>query len=136
MVGRTAAALFVDGRYIVQAPTQVDTRIFEVLQVPQAKLGDWLGKASEEPAAWSASIPGCIRPSSIEELAKALAAKGIKLKALAQQPVDRVWGRARPAPPQGAVIPHPLKYAGKPAEREDRRAAGDAAQGRARTPSS
>ena len=27
-----------------------------------------------------------------------------------------MWGKQRPAPPQGAVVPHPLKYAGKPAE--------------------
>jgi Xaa-Pro aminopeptidase len=38
VVGRAAAALLVDGRYVVQAPAQVDTRTFEVLQVPQAKL--------------------------------------------------------------------------------------------------
>src|SRR6476661_3368226 len=44
VVGRTAAALFVDGRYVVQAPSQVDTRTFEVLQIPQAKLAEWLGK--------------------------------------------------------------------------------------------
>jgi Xaa-Pro aminopeptidase len=31
VVGRTAAALFVDGRYVVQAPRQVDTRTFEML---------------------------------------------------------------------------------------------------------
>jgi Xaa-Pro aminopeptidase len=30
--------------------------------------------------------------------------------------VDTLWGRARPPPPQGAIIPHALKYAGKSAE--------------------
>src|SRR5256885_10120870 len=44
VVARTAAALFVDGRYITQAPTQVDTRIFEVSQIPDAKVSDWLGQ--------------------------------------------------------------------------------------------
>ena len=44
VVGRIAAALFVDGRYVVQAPGQVDMRTFEVLQIPQAKLDEWLGK--------------------------------------------------------------------------------------------
>src|SRR5688500_11900424 len=42
VVAREAAALFVDGRYVVQAPQQVDTGMLEVLQVPQAKLDDWL----------------------------------------------------------------------------------------------
>ena len=42
--------------------------------------------------------------------------KRIKLKALAKNPVDRIWGKQRPAPPRGAVVPHPLKHAGKSAE--------------------
>ena len=54
----------------------------------------------------------------IEELAKSLKPKGIKLKPLATNPVDRVWGRERPAPPQGAVIAHAMKYAGKAAEQK------------------
>src|SRR5262245_25397063 len=41
VVARQSAALIVDGRYILQAPRQVDTEIFEVLQVGRAKVGDW-----------------------------------------------------------------------------------------------
>src|SRR5262245_59636885 len=37
VVGRRTAALLVDGRYILQAPRQVDTKVFEVLQTPGAK---------------------------------------------------------------------------------------------------
>src|SRR5215510_15222053 len=44
IVARTGAALFVDGRYILQAPRQVDTGIFEVLQVGKAKPAEWLAK--------------------------------------------------------------------------------------------
>src|SRR5512145_2409561 len=44
VVARRTAALLVDGRYILQAPGQVDTKIFEVQQVPAAKLSDWIGK--------------------------------------------------------------------------------------------
>ena len=55
----------------------------------------------------------------IEELAKALEPKGIKLKPLARNPVDRVWGtRAPGAAARRPSIPHPLKYAGKPAEQK------------------
>ena len=38
VVARKAAALFVDGRYILQAPKQVDTDLFEILQIPAAKI--------------------------------------------------------------------------------------------------
>jgi Xaa-Pro aminopeptidase len=117
VVGRTAAALFVDGRYVVQAPSQVDTHTFGVLQVPQAKLDEWLaehlkagGVVGFDPKLHTAAM--------IEELAKALQPNGIKLKALAKNPVDQVWGRERPSPARGAVIPQAMKYAGSAAEQK------------------
>jgi Xaa-Pro aminopeptidase len=115
VVARTSAALFVDGRYILQAPRQVDTGIFEVLQVGQAKVGEWLAKALK-PGAVVGFDPRLHGPAGVDELAEELAPKRIKLKPLASNPVDRLWGKARPAPPQGAVTVHPLKYAGKSAE--------------------
>ena len=117
VVGRAAAALFVDGRYVVQAPAQVDTRTFDVLQIPQAKLDEWLAKHLKAGGVVGFD-PKLHTAAAIEDLVKALKPKGIKLKPLGANPVDRVWGRERPAAPQGAVIPHPLKYAGKAAEQK------------------
>ena len=37
-----AAALFVDGRYTLQARAQTDPELFEVLQTPEAKPSAWL----------------------------------------------------------------------------------------------
>ena len=115
VVGGKAAALFVDGRYILQAPRQVDTRIFEVLQIPAAKASDWLGKHLK-PGAVLGFDPKLHTPGAIDELTKELEAGRIKLKPLPRNLVDRVWGRARPGPPQGRVAPHALEYAGKPAK--------------------
>src|SRR5688572_29629104 len=42
VVLKDAAALFVDGRYTLQARAQVDTPLFEVLQTPEAKVSAWL----------------------------------------------------------------------------------------------
>jgi Xaa-Pro aminopeptidase len=114
VVARKAAALFVDGRYILQAPKQVDTSLFEVLQIPEAKLADWLGKHLKAGAVVGFD-PWLHAPSSMDELEKDLQGKRIKLKALGRNLVDRVWGRARPAPPREPVVPHPLRHAGKPA---------------------
>jgi Xaa-Pro aminopeptidase len=114
-VARKSAALFVDGRYILQAPEQVDTGIFEVLQVPAAKVSDWLGKTLK-PGAVVGFDPWLHAPGAVDDLAGELEAKRIKLKPLSRNPVDRVWGRKRPKPPQGMVVPHALKYAGKSAE--------------------
>ena len=117
VVGRSAAVLFVDGRYVVQAPTQVDTRIFEVLQIPQNKLHEWLGKHVKS-GGLVGFDPRLHTAAMIEDLANALKPKGIKLRAISGNPVDRAWGRERPPPPLGPVIPHPLKYAGRAAERK------------------
>jgi Xaa-Pro aminopeptidase len=102
---------------VVQAPAQVDTRTFEVLQVPQAKLEDWIGKHLKAGGVVGFD-PKLHTAAMIEDLAKTLKPKGIKLKALAANPVDRIWGRERPAQPKGAVIPQAMKYAGKSAEQK------------------
>src|SRR5215510_13518754 len=86
VVARTAAALFVDGRYIAQAPSQVDTNIFEVLQVPDARLSDWLAKHLRAGASVGFD-PWLHTAQAIEDLEKPLAPKGIKLKALKRNPV-------------------------------------------------
>ena len=36
------AALLVDGRYVLQAPQQVDTECFEIVPVLETRLQDWL----------------------------------------------------------------------------------------------
>ena len=117
VVARSSAALFVDGRYITQAPAQVDTSIFEVLQIPDAKLSEWLSRHLKAGAVVGFD-PWLHTAATLEEWAKLLEPRGIKLKALPKNPVDQVWGRERPAPPRGVVIPHPTRYAGKPAEQK------------------
>jgi Xaa-Pro aminopeptidase len=115
VIARKAAALFVDGRYILQAPRQVDAGSFEVQQIPQAKPSEWIAKHLK-PGAVLGYDPRLHAPAWLEDLAKGFEAKGIKLKALSRNPVDLAWGKQRPPPPQGAVVPHSLRYAGKAAE--------------------
>jgi Xaa-Pro aminopeptidase len=118
VVARTAAALFVDGRYVVQAPAQVDGRIFEVLQVPEAKLEDWLGKHLKAGDVVGFD-PRLHTQAMIEDLAKGLGGKGIELLAVrGENLVDQAWGSARPDPPVGPILVHPMRYAGKAAEQK------------------
>jgi Xaa-Pro aminopeptidase len=114
VVAAGAGALFVDGRYIVQARQQVDAGAFEILQLPTARLEDWLATHLAAGAVVGAD-PRLHTASMLEGLAAAMKAKGIALKLPARNLVDRVW-RQRPAPPEGPVMPHALRYAGKPAE--------------------
>jgi Xaa-Pro aminopeptidase len=117
IVARKTAALFVDGRYILQAPQQVDIAMFEILQIPAAKASDWIARHLK-PGNSLGYDPRLLTPAMLDDLAKALDANRIKLKPLPRNPIDQVWGRERPAPPHGAIAPHPLKYAGKAADQK------------------
>ena len=108
VVARTAAALFVDGRYITQAPTQVDTRTFEVLQIPDAKLSDWLGKHLKAGAVVGFD-PWLHTAAMIEELEQVAGAQGHQAQGAAQEsrrphlgaraPGAAAGRRRRPTPP-------------------------------------
>src|ERR1700730_2723532 len=65
------AALFVDGRYRVQARQQVDSRAFEILELPAARLEEWLGRHLLAGAVVGADAR-LHTASMVEELAKAL----------------------------------------------------------------
>lgn len=109
-----SAALFVDGRYVVQAPAQVDTASFDVLQIPQNKLQDWLIKTLQ-PGATVGFDPWLHTINQIEQLHRALQAKDISLKPVAKNPVDLAWGADRPKPPKAPVEVQPLRLAGQSA---------------------
>ena len=111
VVGAKHAAMFVDGRYTTQARMEVDTAIFEIQQIPEAKLAEWIG-AKLPKGAVVGFDPWLHTIGEIERLETALAAQGAKLKPLGSNPVDKVWGRARPKPPKGAIVPHELAHAG------------------------
>ncbi|HLH89735.1 MAG TPA: aminopeptidase P family protein [Xanthobacteraceae bacterium] len=107
------AALFVDGRYTLQAPEQVDTAVFEIVNIADTPPDQWIEKTLHEGQKlgfdpWLHTIEGA------ERLAKACAAAGAHLVAVEHNPLDAVW-TDRPPPPRGAVVLHDEKYAGEPA---------------------
>jgi Xaa-Pro aminopeptidase len=115
VIGAKKAALFVDGRYTLQAADQVDTGVLTVLEVPGASLDDWLTQNLASGAVvgfdpWLHTI------ASIEALERRLAAKDIKLKPVARNLVDIVWGAERPDAPAAPVVVQPLALAGQAAE--------------------
>ncbi len=115
VIATRKAALFVDGRYRVQARQQTDIRLFEIRSVPDETLSDWLIETLGEGDAvgfdpWLHSI------DEIELLGAKLKLKGISLKALARNPIDRLWGVEQPPPPANPIIIQPLTRAGRKAE--------------------
>jgi Xaa-Pro aminopeptidase len=115
IIARRSAALFVDGRYTVQSRQQVDTSTFEILQVPEAKVSDWLSSKLARGAVVGFD-PRLHTIAETEQRRLDLAPKGIKLRAVRANLVDRVWGASRPKPPAGLVTPQPMTFAGRTAE--------------------
>lgn len=117
VVGGTQAALFVDGRYTLQAATQVDKGTFEILQVPENEPADWLA-AKIKKGGVVGFDPWLHTSAWVARTRQLLDKHGIRLKPLGRNPLDAIWGAERPAPPLGPVTVHPLKFAGKPAEQK------------------
>lgn len=105
------AALFVDGRYTVQAPQQVNTDIFEVLETPHSTASGWLIDHVSE-GAHIGFDPKLHTIDSVNQLTKKLDAKNIKLVPVPYNPIDKIW-EDRPASPLGPIKPHPAKYSGQ-----------------------
>ncbi len=116
IVGTKAAALFVDGRYTLQAPGQADTSVFDILQAPRNKLSDWLKKHLKKGETLGYD-PRLHTIRAVERLEKALEETGVKLSPIEDNLVDAIW-KDRPAPPRKAVSLHPIKFAGEPAAKK------------------
>ena len=105
------AALFVDGRYTLQAAEQVDTSVFTIVHIAETSPARWLeanliAGAKLGYDAWLHTVDGA------ERLARACANAGATLVPTEPNPVDAIW-TDRPAPPLGPVSLHDLRYAGE-----------------------
>ncbi len=106
------AALFIDGRYTLQARDQVDLGLFEIRDLVEGGVPAYL--QSEAKAGWTIGYdPKLHSPEALERLRAATAKAGAALKPVASNPLDNAWGAARPAQPKAAVVPHPLEFSGE-----------------------
>ncbi|MEH3120080.1 MAG: aminopeptidase P family protein [Methylorubrum populi] len=106
-----AAALFVDGRYTLQAPEQVDTGTIAVVPLAQTTPEAWLG-AHLKSGQTLAYDPWLHTPDGVARLERAAAKAGTCLRAVEDNLVDAVWA-GRPRPPAGRVAAHPDALAGE-----------------------
>lgn len=114
-LARRHAALFVDGRYTVQARSECGGGLFDLPGIARSALVPWL-KDTLKRGGIVGFDPWLHTVSEIERLRAALKPQGITFKPTRANLVDKLWGRARPAPPMQPVVPHPLKYAGRAAQ--------------------
>ncbi len=107
------AAVFVDGRYTVQAAAQVDDKVFAIEHLVEKPPEQWLEqnlkagtKLGYDP--WLHTADGA------DKLKKVCATVGATLVAVDKNPIDALWSD-RPAPPSGPVTLRDLKLAGESA---------------------
>ncbi len=107
------AALFVDGRYIVQAGSQVDPAIFAIEHLIDSPPDQWLERNLKDGAELGYD-PWLHTADNAKQLQRACANVGATLVALEHNPIDALWS-GRPAPPSGAVSLRELALAGESA---------------------
>jgi len=95
IVGLTAAGLFVDSRYTLQAPTQTDTRLIRVFEAPPATLAAEIGRFIPKGGKLGYD-PWLHTPGEIRDLQQKLAGR-VELVA-SDNLVDRIWPDRPPAP--------------------------------------
>jgi Xaa-Pro aminopeptidase len=105
------AALFVDGRYTLQAAQQIDGKAWQIASLINPPPERWL----EQHLARGDRIgfdPWLHTTAAAERLDAACAKAGAELVAVDSNPVDAVW-HDRPAPPLTPVTIHDAKFAGE-----------------------
>src|SRR6478736_291408 len=106
------AAVFVDGRYTLQAAKQVDRKAWHVEPLADPPPDHWLGK--HRAAGGRLGFDPLLHTSAAaERLAEACARAGAELVAVDSNPVDAIWTE-RPQPPLGPVSIHGTHYSGEP----------------------
>ncbi|THD48522.1 MAG: aminopeptidase P family protein [Bradyrhizobium sp.] len=105
------AALFVDGRYTLQAAKQVDAKAWSVEPLVDPPPETWLAKhlVAGDRLGFD---PWLHTTAAAERLAAACAKAGAELIAVDGNPLDAVWTE-RPAPPLAPVTVHGPQFSGE-----------------------
>jgi Xaa-Pro aminopeptidase len=123
VVLRNEAALFVDGRYTLQAAKQVDARAWRVEPLVEPPPEAWLEKhlVTGDRLGYD---PWLHTTAAVERLAAACAKASAELVAVDTNPLDAVWTE-RPAPPLAPVTLHGAQFSGETEAEKLKRIAGE-----------
>jgi Xaa-Pro aminopeptidase len=108
------AALFVDGRYTLQAAKQVDAKAWAIEPLVEPPPETWLAKhlTSGDRLGFD---PWLHTTATAERFSAACAKAGAELVAVETNPLDAVWTE-RPAPPLAPVTLHGQQFSGEAEE--------------------
>ncbi|HTI01416.1 MAG TPA: aminopeptidase P family protein [Acidisoma sp.] len=114
------AAIFVDGRYVLQVRQEVDGTLWDYRHVTDEPPADWL-KEAVPAGARIGYDPLLIAEETLDRLIRAVPA--LTFVPLPENPIDRIW-QDQPPPPKAAVSIYPAAFAGRSAEEKRAEIAG------------
>jgi len=104
------AAVFTDGRYVLQLAAQTDPALWQRRHITEEPAPAWLAEHAG-PGARIGYDPLLISEEGLARYTEA----GLTMVPVACNPVDAVW-TDRPPPPAAPAVPHALAYAGRSAD--------------------
>lgn len=111
VVTRDRAAIFVDGRYTVQAAAEVSTAHFELRHLYDEPVERWLAEAAG-PGAVFGYDPLILNPALYTQIEPTMIEQGASLRAVSPNPIDRAWAD-RPDTPIKLAFPFPAARSGE-----------------------
>ncbi len=104
IVLRDEAAVFTDGRYVLQLAQQTDADLFQRLHLIQTPPPGWAAERTKR-LGYDPWLLG-------EDAVARYTAAGITMVPVSPNPIDAVW-EGRPSPPSAPARPQPLAFAGQ-----------------------
>ena len=111
-----AAAVFVDGRYTLQAQAEVDDTLYVRRHLSEEPASEWVAATLRKGEVLGYD-PRLHTVGEVERFRAAAAKAGGSVQALDDNPLDAVWPD-QPPPPLAPVTPHALRFAGESAEQK------------------
>ncbi len=111
VVTRQAAAVFSDGRYVLQLQAQTDARLWERRHMVDEPAPAWLAAQLAGQTGARVGYDPWLMP---EEALRPYQEAGLALVPLEANPIDAVWPD-QPPPPLAPAVPHGLALAGRAA---------------------
>ena len=103
----STAAVFTDGRYVLQLAEQTDPDLWQRLHITEEPPPTWLAQHAPKQGRIGYD-PLLISEEGLTRYTEA----GLQMVAVERNPIDVVW-TDRPLPPSVPARPHPLAFAGK-----------------------
>jgi len=118
---RDRAALFVDGRYTVQAAVEIDGSLFEIHHSTESPPAAWI-EAQLRPRGRLGFDPWLHTPAQLDSYRVACGKADGRLAAVTDNPIDALWSD-RPPPPKTPVVLHGEQFSGESSASKRRRVA-------------